>query len=86
MHTGSGNHPDPVRKMVAVLMTFFEELGEQINNQYPRFLCIIIIIIIIIISIISVFNTDALLPYNHDLFESLIVKKRIRVDREGTQY
>ncbi|KAG5451885.1 hypothetical protein CSKR_111260 [Clonorchis sinensis] len=26
----------------------------------------------------SVFNTDALLPYNHDLFENLIVKKRIK--------
>ncbi|KER27576.1 hypothetical protein T265_05394 [Opisthorchis viverrini] len=26
----------------------------------------------------SVFNTDASLPYNHDLFESLIVKKRIK--------
>ncbi|KER27687.1 hypothetical protein T265_05318 [Opisthorchis viverrini] len=28
----------------------------------------------------SVFNTDASLPYNHDLFESLIVKKRVKVD------
>ncbi|GAA48321.1 hypothetical protein CLF_101464 [Clonorchis sinensis] len=27
----------------------------------------------------SVFNTDASLPYNHDLFESFIVKKRIKV-------
>ncbi|GAA56011.1 hypothetical protein CLF_109637 [Clonorchis sinensis] len=32
----------------------------------------------------SVFNTDASLPYNHDLFESLIVKKRIKMDGEGT--
>ncbi|GAA47845.1 hypothetical protein CLF_100872 [Clonorchis sinensis] len=32
----------------------------------------------------SVFNTDALLSYNHDLSESLIVKKRIKVDEEGT--
>ncbi|KER25008.1 hypothetical protein T265_07460 [Opisthorchis viverrini] len=31
-----------------------------------------IIIIIIIDSMTSVFNTDASLPYNHDLFESLI--------------
>ncbi|KER32035.1 hypothetical protein T265_01813 [Opisthorchis viverrini] len=30
------------------------------------------IIIIIIDSMTSVFNTDASLPYNHDLFESLI--------------
>ncbi|GAA57642.1 hypothetical protein CLF_113009, partial [Clonorchis sinensis] len=35
-------------------------------------------VIIIIDSITSVFNTDASLPYNHDLFESLIVKKRIK--------
>ncbi|KER26778.1 hypothetical protein T265_06059 [Opisthorchis viverrini] len=32
---------------------------------------------IIIDSMTSVFNTDASLPYNHDLFESLIVKKRL---------
>ncbi|KER18911.1 hypothetical protein T265_15756, partial [Opisthorchis viverrini] len=39
---------------------------------------------IIIFSIMtSVFNTDASLPYNHDLFESLIVKKRVKVDGEG---
>ncbi|KER28732.1 hypothetical protein T265_04519 [Opisthorchis viverrini] len=43
-----------------------------------------IIIIIIIDSMTSVFNTDASLPYNHDLFESLIVKKRIKqVRRPG---
>ncbi|KER24403.1 hypothetical protein T265_07917 [Opisthorchis viverrini] len=35
-------------------------------------------------SMTSVFNTDSSLPYNHDLFESLIVKKRVKVDREGT--
>ncbi|KER28464.1 hypothetical protein T265_04693 [Opisthorchis viverrini] len=33
-------------------------------------------IITIIDSMTSVFNTDASLPYNHDSFESLIVKKR----------
>ncbi|KAG5452186.1 hypothetical protein CSKR_104286 [Clonorchis sinensis] len=32
----------------------------------------------------SMFNTDASLPYNHGLFESLIVKKRIKADGEGT--
>ncbi|KAG5441943.1 hypothetical protein CSKR_107977, partial [Clonorchis sinensis] len=36
--------------------------------------------LIIIDSMKSVFNTDALLPYNHDLVESLIVKQRIKVD------
>ncbi|GAA52017.1 oligosaccharyltransferase complex subunit gamma, partial [Clonorchis sinensis] len=36
---------------------------------------------IIIGSTTSVFNTDASLPYNHDLFESLIVKKRIKLTR-----
>ncbi|KER22527.1 hypothetical protein T265_09419 [Opisthorchis viverrini] len=29
----------------------------------------------------SVFNTDASLPYNHDLFESLIVKKRVKYSK-----
>ncbi|KAG5451771.1 hypothetical protein CSKR_109199 [Clonorchis sinensis] len=32
----------------------------------------------------SVFNTDASLPYNHELFERLIVNRRIKVDGEGT--
>ncbi|KER33418.1 hypothetical protein T265_12622, partial [Opisthorchis viverrini] len=31
----------------------------------------------------SVLNTNASLPYSHDLFESLIVKKRIKVDGGG---
>ncbi|KAG5441531.1 hypothetical protein CSKR_109757 [Clonorchis sinensis] len=31
----------------------------------------------------SVFNTDASLSYNHDLFESLVVKKRVKVDFES---
>ncbi|GAA56208.1 hypothetical protein CLF_110289 [Clonorchis sinensis] len=35
-------------------------------------------VIVIIDSMTSVFNTDASLPYSHDLFESLIVKKRIK--------
>ncbi|GAA55581.1 glycogen phosphorylase muscle form [Clonorchis sinensis] len=38
------------------------------------------VIIIIIDSMTSVFNTDASMPYNHDLFESLIVKKRIKLN------
>ncbi|KAG5445012.1 hypothetical protein CSKR_105024 [Clonorchis sinensis] len=38
----------------------------------------IIITIIIIIDSMTVFNTDASLPYNQDLFESLIVKERIK--------
>ncbi|KER32510.1 hypothetical protein T265_01388 [Opisthorchis viverrini] len=37
------------------------------------------VIIIIIDSMTSVFNTDASLPYNHDLFESLIAKKRMKI-------
>ncbi|KER26413.1 LOW QUALITY PROTEIN: hypothetical protein T265_13999 [Opisthorchis viverrini] len=32
----------------------------------------------------SVFNTDASLPYNHDLIESLVVKKRIKCLQPGT--
>ncbi|GAA53329.1 hypothetical protein CLF_110013 [Clonorchis sinensis] len=41
------------------------------------------VIIIIIDSMTSVFNTDASLPYNHDSFESLIVKKRIKAAMHG---
>ncbi|KER30173.1 hypothetical protein T265_03330 [Opisthorchis viverrini] len=44
---------------------------------------IMIMIIIIIDSMISVFNTDASLPYNRDLSEILIVKKRIKWMGEG---
>ncbi|GAA50444.1 hypothetical protein CLF_104549 [Clonorchis sinensis] len=40
--------------------------------------------IIIIDSMTSVFNANASLPQNHDLFKSLIVKKRTKVDAEGT--
>ncbi|GAA53894.1 hypothetical protein CLF_111541 [Clonorchis sinensis] len=40
---------------------------------------------IIIDSMTSVFDTDASLPYDYDLFESLIMKKRIKVDEERTQ-
>ncbi|GAA57555.1 probable inorganic pyrophosphatase 1, partial [Clonorchis sinensis] len=39
--------------------------------------------IIIIDSMTSVLNTDASLPYNHDLFESLIVKKKNKDGRGG---
>ncbi|KER22211.1 hypothetical protein T265_09636 [Opisthorchis viverrini] len=35
-------------------------------------------VIIITDSMTSVFNADASLPYHHDLFESLIVKKRVK--------
>ncbi|GAA49209.1 hypothetical protein CLF_102687, partial [Clonorchis sinensis] len=41
------------------------------------------IITIIIGSMTSVFNIDASLPYNHDLFESLIVKKKNKDGRGG---
>ncbi|GAA47350.1 hypothetical protein CLF_100253 [Clonorchis sinensis] len=41
-------------------------------------------IFIIIDSMTSVLNTDASLPYNHDLFERLIAKKRIKMDGEET--
>ncbi|GAA49543.1 hypothetical protein CLF_103207, partial [Clonorchis sinensis] len=43
-----------------------------------------VIVIIIIDSMTSVFNTDALLPYNRDLFKSLIANKRIKMDGERT--
>ncbi|KAG5452473.1 hypothetical protein CSKR_201689, partial [Clonorchis sinensis] len=51
--------------------------GIKVENQQFA-------IIIIIDSMTSVFNTDASLPYNHDLFESLRVKRRIKMDGEGT--
>ncbi|GAA53426.1 hypothetical protein CLF_110192, partial [Clonorchis sinensis] len=38
---------------------------------------------IIIIIVTSVFNNDASLPYNRDLFAGLIVKKRMKVRMEG---
>ncbi|GAA51008.1 hypothetical protein CLF_105402 [Clonorchis sinensis] len=41
-------------------------------------------IITIIGSMTLVFNTGASLPYTHDLFENPIVKKRIKMDEEGT--
>ncbi|GAA49252.1 hypothetical protein CLF_102761 [Clonorchis sinensis] len=41
-------------------------------------------IIITIDSITLVFNIDASLPYNHDLFDSLIVNKIIKIDGEET--
>ncbi|KER33305.1 hypothetical protein T265_00804 [Opisthorchis viverrini] len=41
-------------------------------------------LVIIIDSMTSVFNTDASLPYKHDLFESLIVKKRVKCPQPGT--
>ncbi|KAG5454967.1 hypothetical protein CSKR_105904 [Clonorchis sinensis] len=47
--------------------------AEQLVDVEPH-----IYIIIIVDSMTLVFNTDASLPYNHDLFESLIVKKRIK--------
>ncbi|GAA47315.1 endonuclease-reverse transcriptase [Clonorchis sinensis] len=40
--------------------------------------------IIVIDGMTTVFNTDASLPYNHASFEILMVKKRIKVDGEGT--
>ncbi|GAA51721.1 ATP-binding cassette transporter [Clonorchis sinensis] len=43
-----------------------------------------IITIIIVDNMTSVINTDASLTYNHDFFESLIVKKRIKMDGEWT--
>ncbi|GAA53784.1 hypothetical protein CLF_111129 [Clonorchis sinensis] len=41
--------------------------------------------IIIIDSMTSVFNTDASLPYNHDFFESLIVKKKNKAKCDAGQ-
>ncbi|GAA57393.1 hypothetical protein CLF_112658 [Clonorchis sinensis] len=52
-----------------------ESLMEIVVNRIQFFF---IIMNIIIDSMTSVFNTDASLPYNHDLFESLIAKKRIK--------
>ncbi|KER22273.1 hypothetical protein T265_14898, partial [Opisthorchis viverrini] len=61
--------------------------GDSVRSQSLQpieqviFRPIIIIITIIIIindSMTSVLNTNASLQYSHDLFESLIVKKRIK--------
>ncbi|GAA56722.1 laminin gamma 1, partial [Clonorchis sinensis] len=54
-----------------------KKLNETIVSLYRDVLQIGgSIIIIIMDSMTSVLNTDASLPYNHDLFESLIVKKK----------
>ncbi|KAG5444432.1 hypothetical protein CSKR_110065 [Clonorchis sinensis] len=42
-------------------------------------------IIILIDSMTSVFNTDASLPYNHELFESLISKTRTKCPQPGAE-
>ncbi|KER23838.1 hypothetical protein T265_08381 [Opisthorchis viverrini] len=55
-------------------------MNRACSSSLTPYLCIIIVIV----SKTSVFNTDASLPYNHDLFESLIVKKKVEVDGEGT--
>ncbi|KER26079.1 hypothetical protein T265_06609 [Opisthorchis viverrini] len=53
-------------------------------SRCPRFCGRKYFIIVIMNSVTSVFNTDASLAYNHDLFKSLIVKKRVNVNREWT--
>ncbi|KAG5442668.1 hypothetical protein CSKR_111904 [Clonorchis sinensis] len=53
-----------------------------LNNLPLRSVRFIIINIIVINSMTSVFNTDALLPHNHNLFKSLILKERIKVTRK----
>ncbi|KER26350.1 hypothetical protein T265_06395 [Opisthorchis viverrini] len=52
---------------------------ERYCNISLRISCILLIID----NTTSVFNIDASLPYNHDLFEGIIVKKRVEVDREA---
>ncbi|KAG5446732.1 hypothetical protein CSKR_113716 [Clonorchis sinensis] len=59
-----------------------DSLMEIVVNRIQFFF---IIMNIIIDSMTSVFNTDASLPYNHDLFESLIAKKRIKRLQPGTE-
>ncbi|GAA52598.1 hypothetical protein CLF_108427 [Clonorchis sinensis] len=51
--------------------------------HYVRIMTSDCFIIIIIDSMTSVLNTDASLPYNHDLFESPIVKKKNKDGRGG---
>ncbi|KAG5440999.1 hypothetical protein CSKR_114099 [Clonorchis sinensis] len=53
-----------------------EEFSSTLRTRYG---CTFLVVIIILDSMTSVLNTDASLPYNHDLFESLIVKKRIKL-------
>ncbi|KER22258.1 hypothetical protein T265_09620 [Opisthorchis viverrini] len=60
----------------------FENIAAGATNRdtKPVESIIGICITIIIDSMTSVFNTEASLPYNHDLFENRIVKKRVKVD------
>ncbi|GAA49355.1 hypothetical protein CLF_102917 [Clonorchis sinensis] len=59
-------------------------IGTTTERRHRTFSGIFTTIIIIIDSMTSVFNTDASLPYNLVLLENLIVKKRIKMDGEGT--
>ncbi|GAA55541.1 gap-Pol polyprotein [Clonorchis sinensis] len=64
--------------LVAEQSDRIQQMEDVINTNLMN------VIIIVIDSMTSVFNTDASLPYNHDLVESLIIKKGIKVDGEGT--
>ncbi|KER24716.1 hypothetical protein T265_07674 [Opisthorchis viverrini] len=62
------------------LLTYSGARGCVKKRRRKRNVCPSTIIIVIIT---SVFNTDASLPYNHDLSESLIVKEGIKADGGG---
>ncbi|KER33626.1 hypothetical protein T265_00517 [Opisthorchis viverrini] len=54
----------------------FYQLTVDVHFLAPHCSAVGFVIIIIIDSMTSVFNTDVSLPYNHDLFESFIVKNK----------
>ncbi|GAA57238.1 hypothetical protein CLF_112371, partial [Clonorchis sinensis] len=72
---------DIVRDEDRVTGDVFERLRECLTERIHQ--GGLTVIIIKIDTMTLVFNTDASLPYNHDLFDSLILKKRIKVDGEG---
>ncbi|KAG5444909.1 hypothetical protein CSKR_103578 [Clonorchis sinensis] len=73
MHTkGCDDFNQLIRKHLRIF------LFRKDENDIRRLRFSLLIIIIIVDSMTSVFNTDTSLPYSHDLFASLIIKKRIK--------
>ncbi|GAA51116.1 poly(A) polymerase, partial [Clonorchis sinensis] len=73
-----------IKEVIKALKRSFTSGPEATAVSFGVWSVIFSSTIIIIDSMTSVFNIDASLPYNHGLFESLIVKKRIKMDGEWT--
>ncbi|KER28454.1 hypothetical protein T265_04683 [Opisthorchis viverrini] len=84
-HHWTQNKPTGIgdKTIFQCVLLFCREVGDFLvafrRNGGPEAL-----VGLLLLNVTSVFNADASLPYTHDLFESLIVKKRVKVDGEGT--